>query len=183
MVFVVDASGSSALNRLAEAKGAIEILLGQCYVRRDQVCMISFRGTQAQISLPVTRSLARAKRSLNGLPGGGGTPIALGLTLGLEVAKQCQKRGETAFLILLTDGKANVTRAGTGGRAIAHAEALTAAQAIGQQGIRALLLDTSNQANPLAQDLALRMRANYIALPYAGASKMAASVAQSLGSG
>ena len=183
MVFVVDASGSSALNRLAEAKGAIEILLGQCYVRRDQVCMVSFRGTQAQISLPVTRSLARAKRSLNGLPGGGGTPIALGLTLGLEVAKQCQKRGETAFLILLTDGKANVTRAGTGGRAIAHAEALTAAQAIGQQGIRALLLDTSNQANPLAQDLALRMRANYIALPYAGASKMAASVAQSLGSG
>ena len=180
MIFIVDASGSSALNRLSEAKGAIEILLAQCYVRRDQVCMISFRGTQAQISLPVTRSLARAKRSLNGLPGGGGTPIALGLDLGLTVAKQCQQRGETAFIIMLTDGKANVTRAGTGGRSIAHTEALAAARAISLQGVQSLLLDTSPQANPLAYELATQLRANYIALPYAGASKMAATVAASL---
>ena len=178
MIFIVDASGSSALNRLAEAKGAIEILLGQCYVRRDQVCMVSFRGTTAEISLPVTRSLARAKRSLNGLPGGGGTPIALGLDLAVGVAKQCQQRGETPFLILLTDGKANVSRAGTGGRSVAHNEALAAAHAIGSQDIRALVLDTSTQSNPLAQEIANTMRAKYIALPYAGATKMAAAVSQ-----
>lgn len=178
MIFVVDASGSSALNRLAEAKGTIEILLGQCYIRRDQVCMVSFRGNSAELSLPVTRSLARAKRSLNGLPGGGGTPIALGLDLAISVAKQCQQRGETAFLILLTDGKANVTRAGTGGRSIAHSEALAAAQAVGSYAIQALLLDTSTQANPLAQEIALSMKAKYIALPYAGAIKMAAAVNQ-----
>ena len=179
MIFVVDASGSSAMSRLAEAKGAIEILLGQCYVRRDQVCMVSFRGTAADLSLPVTRSLARAKRSLNGLPGGGGTPIALGLDMALSVAKQCQQRGETAFMILLTDGKANVTRAGTGGRSVAHGEALAAARAVGTVGIQALLLDTSTQANPLAQEIANSMKAKYIALPYAGAAKMAAAVNQS----
>ena len=179
MIFVVDASGSSALNRLAEAKGAIEILLGQCYVRRDQVCMVSFRGTAADLSLPVTRSLARAKRSLSGLPGGGGTPIALGLDLALSVAKQCQQRGETAYLILLTDGKANVSRAGAGGRSVAHSEALMAAKAVGTEGVQAILLDTSTQANPLALEIANSMKAKYIALPYAGAVKMAAAVNQS----
>ncbi|MEY3937984.1 MAG: hypothetical protein RL659_825, partial [Pseudomonadota bacterium] len=74
-VFVVDASGSSALNRLAEAKGAVELLLADCYVRRDSVAVLAFRGQTAELILPPTRSLARAKRSLAGLPGGGGTPL------------------------------------------------------------------------------------------------------------
>jgi magnesium chelatase subunit D len=71
-VFAIDASGSSALHRLAEAKGAVELLLADCYVRRDQVAVLAFRGAEAQLLLPVTRSLVRAKRSLAGLPGGGG---------------------------------------------------------------------------------------------------------------
>ena len=69
-VFVVDASGSSAMNRLAEAKGAVELLLADCYVRRDSVAMLAFRGKTTELLLPPTRSLARAKRSLAGLPGG-----------------------------------------------------------------------------------------------------------------
>jgi magnesium chelatase subunit D len=73
-VFVVDASGSAALYRLAEAKGAVELLLADCYVRRDEVAMIAFRGDMAELLLPPTRSLVRAKRSLSALPGGGGTP-------------------------------------------------------------------------------------------------------------
>ena len=75
-VFVVDASGSSALHRLAEAKGAVELLLADCYVRRDSVAVLAFRGQTAELILPPTRSLARAKRSLASLPGGGGTPLA-----------------------------------------------------------------------------------------------------------
>jgi magnesium chelatase subunit D len=80
IVFAVDASGSTtALHRLGEAKGAVELLLTDCYVRRDHVALIAFRGRDATLSLPPTRSLARAKRCLAGLPGGGATPLATGI--------------------------------------------------------------------------------------------------------
>ena len=104
----MDASGSSALHRLAEAKGAIELLLASCYVRRDRVALVAFRGQSAELLLPPTRSLVRAKRSLASLPGGGGTPLAAGIDVSLLLADAVQRRGGTPTIVLLTDGRANV---------------------------------------------------------------------------
>ena len=175
-VFVVDASGSSALHRLAEAKGAVELLLADCYVRRDQVAVIAFRGQLTELLLPPTRSLARAKRSLAALPGGGGTPLAAGLDAALLLALQIQRRGETPVMVLLTDGRANIARDGSPGRARANQDALAAAQQIRAAGLTALLLDTSPQAQPTAQALAQAMGAAYLPLPYAGAQVLSQAV-------
>ena len=168
-LFVVDASGSSALNRLAEAKGAVELLLADCYVRRDRVAVLAFRGKTAELLLPPTRSLARAKRSLAGLPGGGGTPLATALDAARELAVQISRRGETPIMVLLTDGRGNIARDGSPGRAKAADDAMAAARQLRLAGITALLLDTSPQPQSAAQALATEMGAAYLPLPYAGA--------------
>lgn len=180
-VFVVDASGSLALNRLAEAKGAVELLLADCYVRRDQVALISFRGTGAQLMLPPTRSLVRAKRSLAGLPGGGGTPLASGLDAALGLADSILRRGDTPVLVVLTDGRANVTRNGTPGRAQAAEDALASARALRAGGYSSLLIDTAPQPQEAARKIAERMGGRYLALPYADAALLARSVHVALG--
>jgi magnesium chelatase subunit D len=171
-VFVVDASGSSALNRLAEAKGAVELLLADCYVRRDSVAVLAFRGQTAELILPPTRSLARAKRSLAGLPGGGGTPLAHAIDAAILLADQLRKKGETPIVVLLTDGKGNIARDGRAGRAQAAADALAAATEMRLRGFSTLLVDTSPQAQDAAKNLAQAMGAQYLALPYAGANSL-----------
>jgi magnesium chelatase subunit D len=175
-IFVVDASGSAALHRLAEAKGAVELLLADCYVRRDNVALIGFRGRGAELLLPPTRSLVRARRSLAGLPGGGGTPLAAGIGAALALADAVRRKGDRPVVVLLTDGRANVTRSGEGGRAQAEEEALGAARLLRGAGIAALLIDTSPRAHPLAQRLAGEMRARYLPLPYADAATVSRAV-------
>ena len=169
-VFIVDASGSQAAQRLAEVKGAIERLLADCYVRRDSIALVAFRGKTAEIILPPTRSIARARRTLAGLPGGGGTPLASGLALGLEVAERIQRKGETALIVLMTDGRANIARDGSPGREKAGAEALDAAKLVRLSGVRALTIDSSapsrrGEAKPLAE----AMQGLYLPLPFADA--------------
>jgi magnesium chelatase subunit D len=179
IVFAIDASGSSALHRLAEAKGAIELLLAQCYVRRDQVAVIAFRGSNADLILPPTRSLTRAKRSLAGLPGGGGTPLAAAIDCLTLTAKSIQKKGETPFIVLLTDGRANVSRNGAGGRIQAQEDAKKAAQEFCASNVGSIVLDTSPQPHPLAQGLAKDMGARYLPLPFAGAQAISDIVQKS----
>lgn len=175
-IFVVDASGSQAFNRLAEAKGAVELLLADCYVRRDRVAVLAFRGTAAQVLLPPTRSLVRAKRSLAGLPGGGGTPLAAGIDAGFVMADGIRRRGGTPTLVLLTDGRANVAQDGKGGRARAEADAMTAARQVRAAGLAALLVDTSPRPHPASQRLAAAMDARYVPLPYADAAALSRAV-------
>ena len=175
-LFVVDASGSSALNRLAEAKGAVELLLADCYVRRDRVAVIAFRGKGADLLLPPTRSLARAKRSLAGLPGGGGTPLAAAIDAARELADQISRHGETPIVVLLTDGRGNIARDGGTGRVRAGQDALAAARQMRLAGVAALLLDTSPQPQPSARLLAQEMGATYLPLPYAGAQLLSQAV-------
>lgn len=176
-VFVVDASGSQAMHRLAEAKGAVEGLLADCYVRRDRVALIAFRGSGAELLLAPTRSLVRARRSLAGLPGGGGTPLAAGIDAAGQLAQQVQRRdGERVVLVFLTDARANIARDGSPGRPQAMADALLAARAVRAGGWPGLLIDTSPRPQPAASSLALAMALRYVALPQGGVQAVAQAV-------
>jgi magnesium chelatase subunit D len=175
-IFVVDASGSAALSRLAEAKGAVELLLADSYVQRAQVALIAFRGSGATVLLPPTRSLARARRSLAELPGGGGTPLAAGLRAAIDVADAARARGQTPFVVLLTDGRANIAADGRAVRSVAAADASAAATALGRAGIAAAFLDISARPGPEGAALAAAMQARYLPLPRADAVRMHAAV-------
>jgi len=180
-IFAVDASGSQALARLAEAKGAVELLLAECYVRRDRVAVVGFRGTGATVLLPPTRAPARARRSLAGLPGGGGTPLASGIEAATALAEAATRRGETATIVLLTDGQANIGRDGAPGREQAQRDTLNAARALRAHGFRCLLIDTANRSQKLARDLAAAMGGRYLALPRADAARLSGAIRASRG--
>ncbi|MGP9810487.1 magnesium chelatase subunit D [Rhodopseudomonas sp. NSM] len=175
-IFVVDASGSAALHRLAEAKGAVELLLADCYVRRDQVAMIAFRGSIAEILLPPTRSLARAKRSLAGLPGGGGTPLAAGLDAAFMLADSIKRKGQTPTVIVLTDGRANIARDGAPGRPQAEEDAKASARQFRVAAINSVVIDMSPRPGPQAEAFAKEMDARYLPMPYADANVLAKAV-------
>jgi magnesium chelatase subunit D len=179
-IFLVDASGSSAFHRLAEAKGAVELLLADCYVRRDQVALLAFRGQGADLLLPPTRSLTRAKRSLAELPAGGATPLATGLDQACLTGQLAIRRGQTPLLVILTDGRGNIARDGGSGRERAEADALAAARNLRSSGISALLIDTSQQPHPASRRLAEEMHARYLPLPRADAATLSHAVRSAL---
>lgn len=180
VVFVVDASGSTALARLAETKGAIELMLAQAYVARQQVALIAFRGAGAEVLLPPTRSLVMTKRRLASLPGGGGTPLAAGLAEALALAGQATARGIAPYLAVLTDGRANVALDGAPGRAQAGVDALRIARALRAAEARALVIDTGNRPSPPARELADAMGAGYLPLPRADARTLSGAMQSAL---
>ena len=171
-LFVVDASGSAALQRLAEAKGAVELLLADCYARRDQVALIAFRDTRAELLLPPTRSLVRAKKTLAALPGGGATPMASALDLTRDMAERAGKQGTTMQFVILTDGAANVARDGTRSREAGTADALVAARMLAMSPASGLVIDTAQRPQPRARELADTLRGTYLALPQADAQTL-----------
>lgn len=151
-------------------------MLAEAYVKRAEVALIGFRGTAAELLLPPTRSLARARRSLGELPGGGGTPLAAGLHAARELSEQARARGRTPFIVVMTDGRANVAADGRTVRVEAEADAATAARAIGAAGIGAVFVDISARPRPEGAALAAAMRARYLPLPRADAATMHAAV-------
>ncbi|MFO1123748.1 MAG: magnesium chelatase subunit D [Hyphomicrobiales bacterium] len=182
-IFVVDASGSAALQRMAEAKGAVELILADCYIRRDRIALIAFRGRKADVLLPPTRSLQRARRSLADLPGGGGTPLGTAIDAGLSVADQVRRGGGAPLLVFLTDGRGNIARDGTPDRAAAARDSQDAATAIRLAGFRAMVIDISAIPGEAARQLALNMGATYLPLPHADAARISRSVGTAMKAG
>ena len=171
-IFAVDASGSAAFTRLAEAKGAVELLLAQAYVKRTEVALVAFRGNEAQVLLPPTRSLTRARRALTELPGGGGTPLAAGLSMVCTLGTGLSRRGYTPLLVVLTDGRGNIALDGSTNRVAATEDALKAGRAIAAAGLAGVVIDISPRPRPEAAAVAAAMRARYVPLPQASAATL-----------
>ena len=175
-VFAVDASGSMALNRMRQAKGAVHALLERAYVNRDRVALMSFRGQGAELLLPPTGSVELLRRAVDQIPTGGGTPLAATLVAALEVAQQARRRGlQNVVLVLLTDARANVglkaDRAGVEDE-LRQLALLTAAS-----GLKALVIDTQRSylSQGSAQKLATWLGGQYLYLPGASGATIAAA--------
>lgn len=170
VIFAVDASGSTALARLGEAKGAVEMLLAECYIRRDSVSVIAFRGTEAEMLLEPTRSLVRAKRALGRLPGGGPTPLASAMEKALDLVRRVRREGGTPLLVMMTDGNGNIALDGTADRAQARADVTALSRLVASLGIRTVMIDISARPRESARAFAAGLRADYVALPRADAA-------------
>ena len=198
VIFVVDASGSMALNRMQAAKGAALQLLGEAYRSRDQVALITFGGRRAEVLLPPTRSITAASRRLERLPCGGGSPLAHGLALAVrlgENARLAKDVGEI-LIVLISDGKANVSLSRslasrpaeddeTLGLAAMREEVLGIAAAIRRSGMELLVIDTGNPhlSSGLGAELARHGGGRHQALPRASRAEIAAGTRALLGQG
>ncbi len=187
-VFVVDASGSMALNRMREAKGAVTKLLQQAYVHRDKVALISFRGREAEVLLPPSQSVELAKRSLDVLPTGGGTPLASALMTAYKMSESARRQGiQKTMVVLITDGRGNVllteneetaNLSKDARKTKAQEEVDQLATLLQTEGLSSVVLDTQTSflSKGEAANLARHLGANYIYLPRADARAIALSV-------
>jgi magnesium chelatase subunit D len=131
---------------------------------------VVFRGTRAELLLPPTRSLSRAKTLLANLPGGGGTPLASGIDMAVLTAVSERAKGRDPLVVILTDGRANIARDGLAARPRASEDAFAAARQLRTQRIAAVLVDTAPRGQAGAADLAAAMSARYVVLPYVDAA-------------
>ncbi|WP_314597189.1 VWA domain-containing protein [uncultured Selenomonas sp.] len=163
ILFLVDASGSmGAKERMKMVKGAVLALLREAYQKRDRVGLIAFRRTSAEMLLPMTRSVELAEKELRSLPTGGKTPLAEGLAAALKMMDElARKEGAETVLVLVTDGRTNVSAAGK-----AKEEALRAAEEIARRDTHCIVLDTEKSFPKvgLAPEIAQRMNAGYATL-------------------
>ena len=175
-LFAVDASGSMALNRMRQAKGAVHALLERAYVNRDRVALMSFRGQGAELLLPPTGSVELLRRAVDQIPTGGGTPLAATLVAALDVAQHARRRGlHNVVLVLLTDARANVGLKAD--RAGVEDELRQLALLAAATGLKALVIDTQRSylSQGSAQKLAAWLGGEYLYLPGASGAAIAAA--------
>ena len=180
LIFLVDASGSNAIGRLNEAKGAIEILLSDAYAKRDNVALISFSGLKADPLLLPTKSLVTAKKKLSSLPGGGATPLANGLLEAFNMASAARSRSIKPIIILLSDGRGNMSLDGVGDRVKATKDTTYIASLIKRNAINNIFIDTSRRKTPMANELARELNGRYFQLPMANSSSISKAVQKSI---
>jgi len=186
-IFAVDASGSMALNRMAQAKGALTRLLQQAYLHRDKVALISFREASSEVLLAPTRSVELAKRLVDALPAGGGTPLSAGVVKAIELARLARLRGTSqAMLALFTDGRANVglgDRHASGTKSTIGGELGQLGALLGSEGISSVVVDTKSRfvSSGEGEALARILGARYFYLPRSDAGSVYDAIASITG--
>lgn len=198
IIFVVDASGSMALNRMNAAKGAAMSLLTEAYQSRDSICLIPFQGDAADVLLPPTKSIAMAKRRLEQMPCGGGSPLAHALQMATLTGLNAQKSGDVGkvVVVMISDGRANVplcnsmgeefdpeadedSKDGKPSRKYLKEEVLACAKQLGVlPGFNLLCVDTENKfiSTGLAKEIADAAFGKYHQLPKADGKAIASVV-------
>jgi len=202
IIFIVDASGSMALNRMNAAKGAAISLLMEAYQSRDQICLIPFQGEAADVLLPPTKSISMARNRLEQMPCGGGSPLAHALQTALLTGLNAQKTGDVGKVVcvMISDGRANVplcvsngeefdpdndedSKDGKPSRAYLKEEVLACAKQLGfAQGFNLLCIDTENKfiSTGLAKEIADNAGGKYHQISKADGSAIASVTSQAL---